>query len=110
MAKFTDALRGYAHPILERDTFVCRYCGFDGKVWPNWLYFSQDHLLPKGHKNRDNPDFIVAACRFCNGACNRTKFPVEGKTPQQLVEMRRQKILAKRDEYRQFWNESVGQQ
>jgi hypothetical protein len=35
VAKFGDALRGYAHLVVKRDGFVCRYCGLDGKVWPN---------------------------------------------------------------------------
>lgn len=107
MVKFDDALRGYAHPVLKRDGFKCRYCGLDGTHWPNWLYLSWDHLLPKGHPQRDNPDFIVAACRFCNEAHNRTAFPVEGKTPQQLVEQKRKLILAKRAEYKQFFDRHV---
>ena len=30
--KFGDALRGYAHSILKRDDFTCRYCGLDGNA------------------------------------------------------------------------------
>jgi hypothetical protein len=107
MPAFSDALRGYAHAILKRDGFRCRYCGLDGTTWPNWLYFSQDHLLPPGHPNRDNPDFIVAACRFCNEAHNRTIWDVEGKTPDQLVAQKKRYVLAKRDEYRRFWEHEV---
>ena len=107
MAKFDDALRGYAHPILKRDDFICRYCGLDGKQWPNWLYFSWDHLLPVGHPQRDNPDFIVAACRFCNESHNRTVFPVEGKNPDELVEQKKILILEKRAEYKRFFDLEV---
>lgn len=77
---------GYAHEVLKRDGFKCRYCGFDGAQWPNWLHLSWDHLLPVGHPDRDNHDYIVAACRFCNEAHNRTEWNVEGKTPDELVE------------------------
>lgn len=71
--KYGNALRGYAHDILKRDDFTCRYCGWDGKVWPNRLYLSWDHLLPVGHPERDEPAFIGAACRFCNEANNKPK-------------------------------------
>jgi hypothetical protein len=106
--KFSDsALMGYAHLVLKRDGFICRYCGLDGTVWPNWLYLSWDHLLPKGHSQRDDPAFIVAACLFCNTSCNRTIWEVEGKTPDQLVEQKRPAILAVRARYREFWEHEV---
>jgi 5-methylcytosine-specific restriction endonuclease McrA len=61
---FTDALRGYAHRVLERDNFTCRYCGLDGRIWPNWLYLSWDHLVPISDPLRDDETYIVAApCR-----------------------------------------------
>ena len=107
MPKFDDALRGYAHPTLKRDGFQCRYCGLDGTQWPNWLYLSWDHLLPIGHPQRYNPDFIVAACRFCNEAHNRTAFPVEGKSPQELVEQKKPFVLRKRAEYKLFFDKEV---
>ena len=107
MPKYIDALRGYAACVLKRDRYVCAYCGLDGKIWPNWLYFSWDHLLPVGHPMRDNPDYIVAACLSCNTFANRTKFDVEGKTRQQLVAQKRPIVLARRAEYRQFWCENV---
>jgi HNH endonuclease len=107
MAKYGDALRGYAASTLKRDQYVCSYCGLDGKIWPNWLYFSWDHLLPKGHEGRDCPDFIVAACTSCNTFANRTVFDVDGKTPAQLVEQKRPIVLARREEYRLFWEQVV---
>src|SRR5438270_12988630 len=79
-AKFGDALRGYAHMVLKRDGYICRYCGLDGTIWPNWLYLSWDHLMPVGHPERNDPSYIVAACRFCNEASNRTKWDVAGKS------------------------------
>ena len=107
MPKFDDSLRGYAYPVMERDNFVCAYCGLDGKVWPNWLYFSWDHLLPVGHPDRDNADFIVAACTFCNTLHNRTLFDVEGKSPTELLAQKRPMVLARRAEYEAFWQEHV---
>lgn len=107
MPIFTDALRGYAHAVLKRDGYCCRYCGLDGTIWPNWLYFSWDHLLPQGHPQRDDPAFIVAACRFCNEAHNRTVWEVEGKTPEELVAQKLPFIRAKREEYHAFWEKEV---
>lgn len=107
MPKYGDALRGYAAPTLLRDNSVCVYRGLDGKVWPNWLYFSWDHLLPRGHPQRECADFIVAACISCNTFANRTRFDVDGKTPAQLVAQKQPVVLARRDEYRTFWEKVV---
>ncbi len=107
MPKFDDSLRGYAHPTLKRDDFLCTYCGLDGKVWPNWLYFSRDHLFPQGHPKRDNQEYIVAACITCNTFHNRTEFDVEGKTPQELIEQKKPLVPQRRTEYYAFWKEHV---
>jgi len=115
MASFTDALRGYAFPSHKRDNFKCRHCGADGtKSFDTWLTLSWDHLLPKGHPNRDNPNFIVTACTFCNTADNRyfdlaekrgLKF--DGLTPDELVAQRLPYVKATRQSYREFWEQRV---
>lgn len=110
MPKYEDALRGYAHQVLKRDGFQCRYCGLDGRQWPNWLYLSWDHLLPRGNPQRHNPDFIVAACRFCNEAFNRKVYKVEGKTPDELVEQKKDFIEEKRAEYKRFFDQEVARE
>ena len=67
MPNFNDALRGYAFIIHMRDGFRCAYCGLDGtESFVNWLTLTQDHLLPKGHRERENKEYIVTACHFCN--------------------------------------------
>ena len=108
MARHDDALRGYAYEVMSRDGFVCAYCGLDGKAWPNWLYLSWDHLLPPGHPNRDKPQFIVTACRFCNEVHNRTVFDVDGKTPAELVAQKKPLVLQRRADYRAFFGEFIG--
>jgi 5-methylcytosine-specific restriction endonuclease McrA len=115
MPKFTDSLRGYAFETIKRDDFTCRYCGLDGTAsFDSWLAFSWDHLLPKGHPNRDNPKFIVAACSFCNTADNRyfdlaTKrnLSLDGLSPEELVNQRRPFVEATRASYRDFWEKFV---
>lgn len=114
MAKFSDALRGYAFEVLKRDRFKCRYCGLDGKLsFVNWLSLSWDHLLPKGHAKRDEPEFIVTACKFCNTADNRY-FDQAGKrglrfdgTPKELIRQRRAFVMKTRKSYQEFWSKHV---
>ena len=115
MPGFDDALRGYAFPVHERDSFCCRYCGLDGRTsFSNWLSLSWDHLLPKGSMERDNPDFIVTACMFCNMAdkryfemAERRGLTLEGLTPDELVAQRLPYVELTRQKYREFWNVRV---
>jgi hypothetical protein len=115
VAGFTDALRGYALPVHRRDGFRCRYCGLDGTdSFTNWLSLSWDHLLPKDDPDRDNPDYIVTACMFCNTADNRyfdlaakRGLQFDGLTPAALVAQRLPYVEATRQNYREFWAENV---
>ena len=115
MASYTDSLRGYSYQIHKRDNFTCRYCGADGaKSFDTWLTLSWDHLLPKGHPDRDNPNFIVTACNFCNTADNlyfrhaaKRGLRFDGLTPDELVEQRRPCVERAREAYRQFWEQQV---
>jgi hypothetical protein len=115
MPGFDDALRGYALPVHKRDGFRCRYCGLDGTAsFAKWLSLSWDHLLPRGHLNRDNLDFIVTACMFCNTADNRyfdmaekRGLRFDGLTPDELVAQRSVYVAATRAKYEEFWNEHV---
>jgi hypothetical protein len=115
MAGFTDALRGYALPVHQRDGFRCRYCGLDGtESFANWLSLSWDHLVPKGHPERDNLDYIVTACMFCNTADNRyfdlaikRGLRFDGLTPDELVAQRLPYVEATRQSYREFWQGHV---
>lgn len=115
MAAFTDSLRGYAFEILKRDNFKCRYCGADGRVsFHTWLSLSWDHLLPKDHPNRNNPDYIVAACSFCNTADNRyfdlaakRGLRFDGMTPEALVAQRLPYVEKTRQSYKEFWQQCV---
>ncbi len=115
MPKFDDALRGYAHQVLKRDGFRCRYCGLDGSAsFSAWLSLSWDHLLPNGRPERDNPEFIVAACMFCNVADNHyfrkaaeRELRFDGLSRDELVEQRRPYVEATRSAYQEFWEANV---
>ncbi|MNR01427.1 hypothetical protein D3C85_1172310 [compost metagenome] len=115
MKKYSDSLRGYAFKVLERDGFKCVYCGLDGTAsFDTWAAMSWDHLLPKGHPQRDEEAYIVCACNFCNGADNRYFGQLERRglslldlSPAQLVEQRRAGVQRTRDAYHAFWLEKV---
>ncbi len=115
MAKFDDALRGYAFPIHQRDGFRCCYCDLDGTAsFTNWLALSWDHLLPTGYPSRDDPEYIVTACMFCNTADNRYFDLAEerglgftGLTREALVAQRKPYVERTRQSYRAFWDERV---
>lgn len=115
MARFTDSLRGYAFAVHKRDGWVCQYCGLDGtKRFSDWLALSWDHLLPKDHQSRDDPNFITTACFFCNVADNRyfdyaqqRGLIFEGLSRTELIEQRRPFVERTRASYQSFWKEKV---
>jgi hypothetical protein len=115
MPKYVDSLRGYAFPIHKRDDFRCRYCEFDGtKSFENWVGLSWDHLLPHGDPRRENSEYIVTACMFCNTADNRyfdqakaRGLQFENKSPAELIEQRRPYVDKTRSSYKEFWEKNV---
>lgn len=115
MVSFSDSLRGYAFGVHQRDGFKCVYCGLDGsRSFDMWLTLSWDHLLPKCHPDRDDPDFIVTACNFCNTADNRYFDRAQERglrfadmTREELIAQRLPFVEATRKSYRLFWEENV---
>ncbi len=115
MPSYTDALRGYALHIHRRDNWTCAYCGLDGREsFSAWLSLSVDHLLPKGHPDRDNPEYMTTSCFFCNVSDNQyfdraheRGITFDGKTRQELIEQRRPWVTKTRFEYHSFWEDHV---
>lgn len=113
--KFTDALRGYAFDIHNRDQFKCVYCGLDGtESFDNWIQLSQDHLLPSKYPQREDPEYIVTACSYCNGAdnwyfkkANKLRLNFDGLSRQELIDQRMPFVKKVRDDYRGYWTENV---
>jgi hypothetical protein len=75
---------------------------------------SWDHLLPKGHTLRDDVEYIVTACIFCNTADNRYFDHAEKRglrfddmSPDQLVAQRLSYVQKTRAAYEEFWKCSV---
>ncbi len=115
MPSFTDSLRGYSSQILKRDHYICQYCGADGtKSFETWLTLTSEHLLPKWHPKRNDPDYIVTACNFCNVADNRyfdkakaEGFDFDGLSATELIKRRLPFVLKTRQDYKDYWDEHV---
>ena len=115
MARFDDSLRGYAFPIHKRDGFKCQYCGVNGtNSFEIWLTLSLDHLLPRGHPQRDNPEYMATACGFCNTADNhyfrwaeQRGLKFDSLTRAELIEQRKPFVENTRKAYREFWISQV---
>jgi 5-methylcytosine-specific restriction endonuclease McrA len=45
--------------VLERDSYICAYCGNDAD--------EADHIIPKVQGGKDEMSNLVAACKRCNG-------------------------------------------
>ncbi len=110
-----ESLRGYGYEIHKRDNFRWVYCGVDGKAsFDARLTLTVDHLLPKGHPYRDDPDYIVTACAFCNVAKNRYFDKAQklgptfdARTRAVLVEQRRKFVLDRREAFSAFLESAV---
>src|ERR1700693_2983678 len=63
------------HRILERDRYLCQYCGLDGmSAFENSLVMTVDFIIPQAHKGKKDPTNLVAACRPCNVIKGRRVF------------------------------------
>ena len=82
--------------ILDRDHFVCQYCGLDGMAsFENALVMSVDFVFPRAHKGRKHQRNLVACCRPCNTLKGRHIF--------KNFEEARAFVLARREELRTAW-------
>lgn len=105
MATYTDALRGYGVEVFERDRWKCQYCGMDCSEWPYWTFLTIDHIIPKQQGGTNDSSNLVTACRACNGFCNRETYL--SNDPKLVFEEKKKHILAKREEFKNFWEENV---
>ena len=70
--------------ILERDQFLCQYC----TDWASTV----DHILPHSFGGTDDPDNLVAACRFCNNKASDKVFDSFQEKYDYLQQFRSEKI------------------
>jgi 5-methylcytosine-specific restriction endonuclease McrA len=82
--------------ILERDDYVCRYCGLDGRAsFENALVMRVDFVVPRAHKGKKNPSNLVACCTPCN--------TIKGTRVYASLDEARADVRARREELRKVW-------
>lgn len=82
--------------ILERDQYVCQYCGLDGSAsFENALAMSVDFVVPRARKGKKDPRNLVACCRSCN--------MIKGTRVYRSFEEAKAYVLAQREELRKGW-------
>ncbi len=87
--------------ILERDQFVCRYCGLDGRAsFENALIMSVDFVIPRARKGKKDPRNLVACCRPCN--------MIKGRRVYADFDEAKKYVLGRREELRQAWESKRG--
>jgi HNH endonuclease len=82
--------------ILERDDYVCRYCGLDGRAsFENALVMRVDFVIPRAHKGKKNPANLVACCTPCN--------TIKGTRVYASFDEAKAYVLTQREELRKTW-------
>ena len=82
--------------ILERDNFVCQYCGLDGRgVFENALVMRVDFIVPRARKGKKDPKNLVACCSPCN--------TIKGTKVYPSFEAAKAHVLGRRAELRRVW-------
>ena len=82
--------------ILERDDYVCRYCGLDGRAsFENALVMRVDFVVPRARKGKKDPSNLVACCTPCN--------TIKGTRVYKSFEHAKEYVLATREELQKAW-------
>jgi 5-methylcytosine-specific restriction endonuclease McrA len=82
--------------ILERDDYVCRYCGLDGRAsFENALVMRVDFVVPRARKGKKDPGNLVACCSPCN--------TIKGTHVYKSFDEAKADVLARRQALRQAW-------
>jgi 5-methylcytosine-specific restriction endonuclease McrA len=87
---------GEGRKILERDGYVCRYCGLDGRVsFENALAMRVDFVIPRARKGKKDANNLVACCSPCN--------TIKGTQVYASFDEAKTHVLARREELRKVW-------
>src|SRR5258706_15085620 len=82
--------------ILERDDYVCQYCGLDGRAsFENALVMRVDFVVPRARKGKKDPANLVACCTPCN--------TIKGTRVYANFEEAKAFVLKEREELRKNW-------
>ena len=87
--------------ILERDNYVCQYCGLDGRAsFENALVMRVDFVVPRARKGKKDPSNLVACCTPCN--------TIKGTRVYASFDEAKKHVVARREELRKAWQEKTG--
>ena len=89
------ALADYGVPVFKRDHYTCVYCGFDGRLFDNWMQLSVDHVLPKKLGGANSLENLVTSCKACNSITSRMTF-AQRVAREQVLEEKRKRISQRR--------------
>jgi 5-methylcytosine-specific restriction endonuclease McrA len=86
--------------ILERDNYVCRYCGLDGRAsFENALIMRVDFVVARARKGKKDPSNLVACCGPCN--------TIKGTRIYGSFDQAKAHVLAAREELRNSWQQKT---
>jgi hypothetical protein len=86
--------------ILERDDYVCRYCGLDGRAsFENALVMRVDFVVPRARKGKKDPSNLVACCAPCN--------TIKGTRIYGSFDEAKAHVLSAREELRNSWQQKT---
>jgi len=86
--------------ILERDNYVCRYCGLDGRAsFENALVMRVDCVVPRARKGKKDPSNLVACCGPCN--------TIKGTRVYSSFDEAKAHVLAAREELHKAWQQKT---
>jgi 5-methylcytosine-specific restriction endonuclease McrA len=89
--------------ILERDDYICRYCGLDGRAsFENALVMRVDFVVPRARKGKKDPSNLVACCGPCN--------TIKGTRVYKSFDEAKAAVLARREELRKAWQTKTARQ
>jgi 5-methylcytosine-specific restriction endonuclease McrA len=92
--------REVAMKVFKRDQFKCHYCGLDGlHDFESWLILTIDHVHPHAKGGSRNMENLVTACQPCN--------LIKGKRVYKSLQEAKEYVIAKRQLWRQRYQEQV---
>jgi 5-methylcytosine-specific restriction endonuclease McrA len=92
--------REVAMKVFKRDQFKCYYCGLNGqKDLESWMILTVDHVHPHAKGGSRGMDNLVTACQPCN--------LIKGKRVFKSLPEAKEYVLAKREEWRQRFEEQI---
>jgi 5-methylcytosine-specific restriction endonuclease McrA len=104
--RFSDSLRGYGHDTHVKCNFVCQYCGYDDRPFPNWFQLTVEHIIPRSQGGSDEEDNKITVCSACNSMTSRMSFGPD-KSREEVLRQKKERVRERQEEFFQFWRDKV---